>query len=166
MRGIASCFRGAAYSTAAFSPLGYHRLSGRAHPRRLWDGHAWGDILFAASYWESRPSPAQRRLFSASARPQARACLQRSRDILKVAPQWAASFILLSVPCHPIACTVAGRLCGSAALAAPANRLFKDQAGPDYFDKAREPVTSQGHCLLECRIHYRERAWSASRLES
>jgi hypothetical protein len=80
-----------------------------------------GDILFAASYWEIRPSPAQRRLFSASARPQARACLQRSRDILKVAPQWATSFILLSVPCHPIACTVAGRLCGSAALAAPAN---------------------------------------------
>jgi hypothetical protein len=37
---------------------------------------------------------------------------------------------------------------------------------PDYFDKAREPVTSQGHCPLECRIHYRERAWSASRLES
>ena len=44
--------------------------------------------------------------------------------------------------------------------------LFKDHAGPDNFDKEREPVTSQGHCPLECRIHYRERAWSASRLES
>jgi hypothetical protein len=51
----AGCVRAAAElnPAAAFSPLGYHRLSGRAHPQRSWDG-PHGDILFAASYWESR----------------------------------------------------------------------------------------------------------------
>src|ERR1700693_67234 len=34
--------KSAANPAAAFSLLGYHRLSGRAHPQRSWDGTAWG----------------------------------------------------------------------------------------------------------------------------
>jgi hypothetical protein len=39
--------------SGGFSTAGYDRLSGRAHPRRPWDGAAWG-LFFAASNWESR----------------------------------------------------------------------------------------------------------------
>jgi hypothetical protein len=54
------------------NPPGYHRLSGRAHPHRPWDGAAWGYFVRGFVLGEPSLSQPQRRLFSVSELPQKR----------------------------------------------------------------------------------------------
>jgi hypothetical protein len=62
----------AANPAAAFSPLGYHRLSGRAHPQRSWDGAAWGPYWLWLRTGRAVAEPAPAAAFFLSELPQKR----------------------------------------------------------------------------------------------